>query len=118
LPSPAARATIRRPSAPEDDIMIRTVTATTLLLVGGLAMAQQRAAPETPTIEPGTLSAFSEYDVNGDGIVAIAEFEALLPVTLRPAGLACDSDRDGRLSEREFLVCGGNDPVVVEPVPR
>jgi hypothetical protein len=98
--------------------MIRTLTATALLLASGLAMAQQTAAPETPGIDPGTLTAFSEYDIDGNGIVTLAEFESLVPDSVRAAARACDTDADQRLSEREYKICAGLDPVVLEPAPR
>jgi hypothetical protein len=98
--------------------MIRTLTATALLLAGGLAMAQQTTAPETPGIEPGTLSAYSEYDLDSNGIVTLAEFESLVPDSVRAAARACDTDGDQRLSEREHKICAGLDPLVLEPTPR
>lgn len=98
--------------------MIRTLTATALLLVGGVAMAQQTAAPETPAIEPGTLSAYTEYDVDGNGIITVAEFESLVPESLRSAARACDGDGDQRLSEREYMICAGLPPVALEPASR
>lgn len=98
--------------------MIRTLTATALLLSSALAMAQQAAAPEAPAIEPGTLSAFTEYDLDGDGTITIAEFESLVPASVRTAARACDTDGDQRLSEREYMVCAGLPPVVLEPAAR
>ena len=69
-------------------------------------------APETPTIDPGLLSAYSEHDANGDGIVTMPEFLALVPAGHEAAARACDRDADGRLSQAEYDACAGNAPAV------
>lgn len=76
-----------------------------LAFASGAALAQQ-AAPQ-PAIEPGTLSAWSEYDVNGDGRIETTEFLSLVPPEAQAAARGCDADGDGALSQAEYDVCAG-----------
>jgi hypothetical protein len=77
-------------------------------LACGSAFAQQPPV-ETPKIEPGLLSAYSEYDANGDGNVTTAEFLALAPAGYEAAARACDTDRNGNLSQAEYDACSGTE---------
>lgn len=85
-----------------------TTTALALCLASGAALAQQ--APATPAIDPGTLTAYSEYDLNGDGRIEVAEFVSLVPADVQAAARACDSDGNGTLSQPEYDACAGLPP--------
>jgi hypothetical protein len=80
-------------------------TALVLSLACGSAFAQQAIDPQQPKIEPGLLSAYTEYDVNGDGNVATSEFVALLPPELQAAGRSCDLDGNGGFDQTEYDAC-------------
>ena len=83
-----------------------TLIASVLGLACGSALAQQ-APSEEAGIPPGTLTAYSEYDSNGDGAVTTAEFLALVPAGHEAAARACDGNRDGNLSQAEYDACAG-----------
>jgi hypothetical protein len=80
-------------------------TALALGLACGSAFAQQ--AVETPAIEPGTLTAYTEYDVNGDGTITTDEFVSLVPPQAQTAARNCDSGGKGNLSQAEYNACAG-----------
>jgi len=69
-------------------------------------VSAQNEAP-TDKLDPGFLTAFSEYDGNGDGIVTLTEIEALVDASQIRGVRACDTDADQRLSISEFNTCNG-----------
>lgn len=91
-------------------------TALALCLACGSAFAQQ----DSPQLQvpPGTLIAYSEYDVNGDSQVTTAEFLSLLPKEIKAAGRACDADADGLFSEDEYQACASYEASKAEAPPR
>jgi hypothetical protein len=88
--------------------MRSTLIALAVGLACGSAFAQQ-SPTESPKIEPGLLSVYSEHDANGDGVVTMAEFLALVPAGYEAAARACDTDRNGKLSQAEYDRCAGLD---------
>ena len=83
-----------------------TLIACVLGLACGSALAQQ-VPTEEAGIPPGTLTAYTEHDANGDGIVTMAEFIALVPAGHETAARACDGNADGNLSQAEYDACAG-----------
>jgi hypothetical protein len=80
-------------------------TTLALGLACGSAFAQQ--AVETPAIAPGTLVAYTEYDINGDGSVTTDEFTSLVPQEVKAAARGCDTDGNGNFSQVEYDACAG-----------
>ncbi len=96
---------------------MRTIpTALALCLACGSTFAQQD--PQPPQIPPGTLVAYSEYDLNGDGKVATTEFMSLVAKDLQTAARSCDVDADGAISQPEYDACAGYDPASDSAEPR
>lgn len=93
-------------------------TALALSLSCGSAFAQQYQEPQPPKIEPGLLSAYTEYDANGDGTITTSEFIALLPPELQTAGRSCDVDGNGVFTRSEYEACTGGTPTDGAPQPR
>jgi hypothetical protein len=92
-------------------------TALALSLACGAASAQQETT--TPAIEPGTLSAYTEYDLNSDGRIEVAEFVSLVPAGIEAAARACDTDANAILSQAEYDACAGLPPKPdATPAPR
>lgn len=80
-----------------------------LTFAGGSALAQQQSA-DTPKMGAGLLTAFSEYDIDGNGEVATQEFVTLAPAGFEAAARACDTDADGKIAQAEYDACAGLEP--------
>lgn len=88
-----------------------TLSATLLLSFGAAAQDEVK----TDKLDPGFLSAYSEYDSNGDGLVTLAEVEAIIDPAHVRGVRACDTDGDTRLSVSEYDACNSTttDPASV-----
>lgn len=61
--------------------------------------------PERPKFDPGALSAYTEYDQNGDGVVTMPEAVALAPAEISAEVAKCDTDGNGLFSQAEYDFC-------------
>lgn len=96
--------------------MNRTAFALAFALAAAPALAQD--VLDTQTDLTGSLSVYSEYDMNGDGQVSMAEVLGLVPARLAAAAAACDVDGNGLLALPEYERCQYGIPdSEVKPAP-
>jgi len=93
------------PDPNADHPMHRIAALITVLALSAGVSAQDKVG--TDQLAPGFLTEYSDYDSNGDGIVTLAEVEALVDASQIRRTRACDTNADQRLSISEYNTCNG-----------